>query len=505
MEFQVDERSLEDALSKIEQARNWGPRVVSKLENAVRSANDEDLFRVNPVRWAQDKHMDEHEATDLFLYAAKSGLFYMEWNVICPCCGKITQSLRDLHNAQAQMDCTVCGRRDQATLDDYVQITFTLSPAVRSLRFHHPETLSLEEYCFKYLFEPGTRFSFGDDILTLLDFLKTLTNHFALFLPGEKLTVEVEIPPDALIIGDDLFNAKTFILVVDDQPAPETQTVAIHLTQGGFTVSAPRLPVQEMRVDKKLIMGDFYSLHPGKIQLEFEQASTTKAVLLVWHATMEQIRNTPDAIFPPCLTAKRLFACQTFHSLFRAEVFQESQGFSVKDVTILFTDLKSSTQLYQRIGDLNAFALVREHYGVLNQAILHHHGAVVKTIGDAIMATFYQPMDAVRAALEMLTGLQPLNQSSHYENLILKIGVHRGAAISVTLNERIDYFGQTVNIASRVQGSAGGDEIYLTDEIYTAPGVPELLQAQNCQTEPVWVELKGIEGEVKVYKVTCAG
>jgi class 3 adenylate cyclase len=204
----------------------------------------------------------------------------------------------------------------------------------------------------------------------------------------------------------------------------------------------------------------------------------------------------------PRLTAKRLFASQTFHDLFRAEVFQDAEGFGIKDVTILFTDLKSSTQLYQQIGDLNAYALVLEHYGVLNTAILNQHGAIVKTIGDAIMANFNHPVEAVGAALEMLRGIRQLNQSSQHGGLILKIGIHKGAAISVTLNNRIDYFGSTVNIASRVQGSAGGDEIFLTEEIFSSPGVVELLQKHGCQIESILIELRGIEEQVKIYKVT---
>ncbi len=72
----------------------------------------------------------------------------------------------------------------------------------------------------------------------------------------------------------------------------------------------------------------------------------------------------------------------------------------------------------------------------------------------------------------------------------------------MTLNNRIDYFGQTVNIASRVQGSAGGDEIYLTEEIYSASGVLDLLQKHDCKIESILLELKGVEGQVKIYKVT---
>jgi class 3 adenylate cyclase len=118
------------------------------------------------------------------------------------------------------------------------------------------------------------------------------------------------------------------------------------------------------------------------------------------------------------------------------------------------------------------------------------------------MATFNQPVEAVKAGLEMLKELRGLNQASHRGDLILKIGIHRGAAIAVTLNDSIDYFGQTVNIAARVQNSAGGEEIYLSDAIYRSSGVQELLQDQHRQTEPVQVQLKGIEEQVKVYKVT---
>ncbi len=500
MDFKVNDDALEDSLAKIERVRAWSPRVISKLENSIRTANDEDLFRVNPLQWAQEKNVDSHEAIDLFLHGAKLGLFNMEWNVICPCCGKITQSLRDLHSVKSQINCSVCFRKDQATLDDYVQISFTLSPVIRDLRFHHPESLSLEDYCFKYLFERGVRLGEGEN-LGLEDFFSMLTKHFSTFSPGEKITVETEVG-HGILFCNDLFSQKSFAFLIDDSPTIENQTIAIKLNEDKFEVPLPEIQPGEFRIAHKFIKGIFYPLHPGKIVLEFEQVSTSKAALIVWGASFDQVQETPDVGFVPSLTAKRLFTCQTFHDLFRSEVFHESEGFGVKDVTILFTDLKSSTQLYQQIGDLNAFALVREHYGVLNKAIVNQHGVVVKTIGDAIMATFNQPVEAVGAGIEMLKELRQLNKASQQENLILKIGIHRGAAISVTLNERIDYFGQTVNIASRVQSSAGGEEIYLTEEIYCSAGVQELLQEQHCEIESVRVQLRGIEEHLNIYKIT---
>jgi class 3 adenylate cyclase len=373
--------------------------------------------------------------------------------------------------------------------------------------------------------------------MTLNDAFLYTKRHFSTFSPGEKITVETEVGIGAL--GSlDLFAERSFGLIASGEPTSDLQRIAIRLTDSGFEVPLPAMQPGEFNVGPLAYAGTFYSIHPGKVILEFEQGASVEGVLLVsffpipidgiggfklpsdlprehtleMASYIEKLQDGgADIQLPPDhkystlrLSARRMFACQTFHDLFRAEVFQDSEGFGVKDVIILFTDLKSSTQLYQQIGDLNAFALVREHYGVLNTAILNHHGAIVKTIGDAIMATFDQPEDSVSAGLEMLKGLRFLNQTSHYGNLILKIGIHRGAAISVTLNDRIDYFGQTVNIASRVQTSAGGDEIYLTEGVYNASGVLELLQKNDCKIESVLLQMKGIGEQMKIYKVTLS-
>ena len=502
MEHTLDEALLEESLAKVEQARNWSPRLVSRLESTIRSGSDEDLFRLNPVQWAQTRHVDENEAIDLFLHSAKAGLFYMDWNIICPCCGKVMRSLRNLHGLRSRNVCTVCFRDDQATLDDYVQVTFTLSTAVRNLKYHSPETLTLEEYCFKYLFAGGGKYGPGGD-MALVDFLKIAQQHFSTFSPGEKISIELEVRP-GLLFCSDLFSQKGFAFIVDGAPAAQTQSVPVKLSDAQFEVPLPEIQPGEYRVAHKYMSSDFfYPLHTGKVVLELEQCSAFKAGLIVWYADRQSIAGFPDITFQPCLSAKRLFACQTFHELFPSEVFQESQGFGVKDVSILFTDLQSSTQLYNRIGDLNAYALVRAHYGVLSKAILNQHGAVVKTIGDAIMAAFTQPQEAVAAALEMLQELGQLNRTSQYGELVLKVGIHRGAAISVTLNGRLDYFGQTINIASRVQGMAGGDEIFLTGDVYAAPGVQELLEQYQYQAESMQMQLKGIAEPVKTYRVSA--
>jgi len=110
---------------------------------------------------------------------------------------------------------------------------------------------------------------------------------------------------------------------------------------------------------------------------------------------------------------------------------------------------------------MKAFNVVRQHFGVLRDVIAADHGALVKTIGDAVMASFHEPLDAIRAALDMLAQFRRFNESAGEELIMLKIGAHVGPCLAVTLNERLDYFGQTGNLAARVQGLAAENEIYL--------------------------------------------
>jgi len=166
---------------------------------------------------------------------------------------------------------------------------------------------------------------------------------------------------------------------------------------------------------------------------------------------------------------------------------------------VLFTDLKGSTALYERIGDLNAYVQVQRHFEQLVDVTVRHQGAVTKTIGDAVMAAFLTPADAVQAALEMRQSVEQMNRDRPQRDFILKIGVHTGPSIAVTLNERLDYFGQTVNIASRVQHLADGDEIVITDNVRQSTGIAEILAPYRVDKSAA--ELKGISGSVPVYFV----
>ena len=238
---------------------------------------------------------------------------------------------------------------------------------------------------------------------------------------------------------------------------------------------------------------------PGKIVFEIENATSQRGIFVIAVVPPGVDLGSIPLSFVPFLTGKQLLTTQTFRDLFRAEVVNGREGIGVRDITLLFTDLKESTALYDRIGDLNAFALVQQHFDRLQEVTVRNNGAVIKTIGDAVMAAFMTPPDAVAAALAMRAEIADFNRGKKDRELILKIGIHSGAAIAVTLNDRLDYFGQTVNIAARVQGLAEADEIYLSADVYESAGVGAALEA--FKTVSGVHKLKGVQQDLRLFRV----
>ena len=202
------------------------------------------------------------------------------------------------------------------------------------------------------------------------------------------------------------------------------------------------------------------------------------------------------------LTAKRLLTNQTFRDIYKAETLDIDQRLKITSLTFLFTDLRASTALYERVGDLVAYDMVRTHFQVLNAVVAAQAGAVVKTIGDAVMATFASPDHAMAAALGMREAMRVLNaQSSGREDLVLKIGLHEGPCLAVSLNDRLDYFGQAVNIAARVQGLATSSSIFATEPVVDYPGVASLLQAAGLTAQSQSHQLRGIAKALTVFEI----
>jgi len=201
----------------------------------------------------------------------------------------------------------------------------------------------------------------------------------------------------------------------------------------------------------------------------------------------------------PFLTAKRLLTNQTFRDIYRTNTVDIDQRLKITSLTVLFTDLRGSTRLYERVGDLAAFDLVQTHFRALHEIVAGEAGAIVKTIGDAVMATFPTPDRAVTAALKMREEMRRLNAERGGEDLHLKIGIHEGPCLAVTLNDRQDYFGQTVNIASRVQNLADAQAILATGAVVEDALAATILAQSGIVPVARVITLRGIEQNIQVF------
>ncbi len=192
-----------------------------------------------------------------------------------------------------------------------------------------------------------------------------------------------------------------------------------------------------------------------------------------------------------------------FRELLGAQTLPPNQSLGVERLVVFFSDLKSSTALYERLGDAQAYQLVRAHFDVIFQAVEAEGGAAVKTIGDGVMGTFFEPQAAMRGIAAALRGLEAVNQRHdlHGENrLRLKVGVHMGACIVVTLNHRLDYFGTTVNVAARLSDLSGGDEVVLSETLLTDPATRQLV-ASLGETRPLHTTLRGLSRPISTHRL----
>jgi class 3 adenylate cyclase len=326
--------------------------------------------------------------------------------------------------------------------------------------------LSPEEYFFGYRFSQSV---VVDDGTPLPDHLRRVTLAAAYVEPGAT---------------------DTFALVADPGYLWLTNGPAL-IVSGTATDKVRSFDFEYTGVRSK---GFRAEIAPGPVEIAFTNARTERYALLI---TM--LPDHYDVSMRPFLSGAEVLSNQAFLDLFAEETIVAGEGLVVRHLALLFTDLQGSTALYERIGDLKAFDLVRLHFGHLREVITANSGALVKTIGDAVMASFVDPSDALRAALEMRARIGRFNRESGADLIAIKIGLHAGACLAVTLNDRLDYFGQTVNIAARVQGMAGADEILVTDDVLGHPGALEVLG--DVATEASDIELKGVSGMIKVHRI----
>jgi class 3 adenylate cyclase len=452
------------------------PAVADAIERLIESGEDHELNRINLLDFSAQTGLDEERVISGFLHASRLGLFDLTWNVLCPGCSGVLDAHSTLKSLRHDdYHCGLCACGYEASVDEQVEVAFTVSPRVRRIAAHDPNTLPIWEYYKQIFWSSGVDFD--------KESFSSLTEEVvldALELPaGEKAVLSLQLPRQFIIVFEPVTHAAQFI-DVQGEPTRERQQLSL-------IYNKLQAPVGTM------------TLRPGPLRLVLDNQAGVRVLPSVFVAA--------DALHhligkrKPFLTAKRMLTNQTFRDVFKADNLNIDQRLKITSLTFLFTDLKGSTALYERVGDLAAFDLVRAHFHALLEIISSEKGAVVKTIGDAVMATFIRPEHAIVAGLRMRAAMDALNAARGTNDLVVKIGIHEGPCLAVMLNERQDYFGQTVNIAARVQGLATSQAIHITGPVIDAPAVAAILDKEAITPIQKQAALRGIADKIVVYEI----
>jgi len=451
------------------------PAVVDALKASVENDQDRLLNRINPITYARAHRLNEEETIGAFVHAARLGLFDMSWNMLCPGCGGVLEAgvgLKALNHAHYY--CSLCAEDYEPTLDKLVEVTFTVNPAVRRIAAHDPDSLPFAEYMRQVFWS-----SSNDTPEDVESAIQRVTLDVMELGAGEKAAMSLNLPKGFAIVFDPVTHSSLF-LQVDGEETKERRNLSLvfadaHAQNGTLKIA------------------------PGPARISFENKTARRTMPGIWLHSEEMDKLTSPRL--PFLTATRLLTNQAFRDLYRSGTFDPEQRFKITSLTILFTDLRGSTALYDRIGDLAAFDLVRSHFGALLEAVSAEGGAVVKTIGDAVMATFPTPDRALRAAMRMREAMRKINEERGGDDLALNIGLHSGPCLAVMLDDRQDYFGQTVNIASRVNELADPAAILATKPIIESSDVARVLSEASYRTTPRSSQLRGLSDEFEIFEV----
>jgi class 3 adenylate cyclase len=416
--------------------------LVALLVDYLENADELALARIRPYELARQWNQPGRTILETCLCATRAGILDLQWNLICPMCrgGPGTDSLKDL---ESTVHCLGCNIDFAVNFEQSVELTFRPNPSIRK--------------------SEGETFCIGGP---------QVMPHVA----AQQL-----LPPHS------------------------TRAIVLSLTAGRYRLRTMSIPGwQHLRASGKGSAAVTLRATSDGWSAD-ELGIATDADIILENATAEEqlfiLERT--AWSDDAATAAEVTALQVFRDLFASEALRPGEQISVGTLTVLFTDLRDSTRMYREIGDATAFGRVMNHFDVLKQVITDEDGALVKTIGDAVMAVFRSPAGAVRAMLHVQqrlasppAGMQPLR---------LKAGLHTGPCIAVTLNDRLDYFGSTVNMAARLEGQSTGDDVVISSAVYSDPQVRDLLgdPDEGFSATRFEMPLKGFDEEqFELWRIT---
>jgi len=441
--YDVNLKELERLFALLEGKASFA-HMLPLLRDHLLHQGDDEVIEMRPYHWAVVWGIDRDELLKFFLFCTKAGILNLSWHLICPNCRVSKASADTLSALNSTYHCDFCGINYHASLDKTMELCFSVHPAIRK--------------AYKAVFCIGG---------------PAITPHiYSQSFVRQGVPLKLSIPS-----GLNVFRARVlqtnhqihFTRQINSSP------ITLHYNGEGWSKNTFEF-VDELQ------MIEIHNDSPEDIVVVFEKID--------W-----------DDI---AVTAAKVSTMHEFRRMFSTEILAPGIEVGIESMTFFFSDLLGSTVFYEQVGDAVAYGKVRKHFDFLTEWIHVNDGAIVKTIGDAVMAVFEKPENAVKAALEIQQHMDSFNQSlaqSNEPEIVIKIGIHHGASIAVNSNQRIDYFGRNVNIAARVQGISKGNDVVISSECMDRTEVVDYLSSQSVHIEKFAAVLRGIEDKHIVYQL----
>lgn len=418
-------------------ASDFGHGLAAKIVEYITTRPEVDCATIRPLGLARIWKVPNREAIEACLQTAKTGLLGSRWNLLCPRCQVGKEPVETLGDMPRGTHCPTCNIDYERDYSKNMELAFYPSRTIRPI--------DNREYC---LLGPMT------------------TPHIKVQLtvaPGQRVEEDAN-----LCFGS--YRLRTLEAgeesIIDWREGEFPELIA----HGTTLINGPP---------------------SGQNKIAFSNKTKRTLTFIVEEFTWKR----------DVLTAHQVTTMQAFRELFDAEVLRPGDDVEIDNVTIMFVDFKGSTALYERLGDSQAYHLIREFFSVLGQAVCKNNGTVVKTIGDAVNAAFSNSADALSCAIQAQADVAVFNRRSSKEAIAITIGLHLGCCISVTLNDQLDYYGTAANKAARLEGQSQGGDVVLSREFCEDPTVAQILKNFDCVEETA--ELKGFEGPVSHFRITA--
>jgi class 3 adenylate cyclase len=413
---------------------SYGHGLARPLVDWVLAAQEVDLVRIRPLALAGKLGAGRRHMVEAMFQGVRVGLLQQRWDLLCPRCRGAKVAVDGLDLLPVEAHCHSCKIDYARDFDRNVELTFTPSSALRPVYDG--------EYCL------------GGPMTT----------------PHVMAQVRLEAGstrswPGRLPAGP--YRAR------DLRGGPY-----VEFEHDGSSVPSILLTEEDVRTGNKEKQG----------QITFGNLGRHRR-----YAVIERRDWATDA-----LTAAYATTLQAFRDLCATESLRPGDSTGVSHVTLMFTDLRGSTALFEAVGDAAAFAKVREHFFWIAHIVREHEGGIVKTMGDAVLAAFMEPKQALSAALAIQDGIDGFNIRTN-SDLVLRVGIASGPALVVTLNGRLDYFGHTVNLAARLEGQSVGGDIVMSNTVRSDPTVRALADAHAPLKERA--RLKGMDDDITFWRI----